>query len=113
MNERRLSKRRYSPSEKVICFSDRSGMPYPYAEMVYEPGTNLLVHKSESDGAWNRMDVLDDPVVPADAQRLEHPRPSPTQLEAISVFLTDADTEEGLFIDNLQQNQLIFGEDFF
>lgn len=39
---------------KFIC--DRSGMKFPYREAVKEPGTGLIVHKSESDGPWNPVD---------------------------------------------------------
>lgn len=37
-----------------IC--ERSGFKYPYSEHVVEPGTGLIVHKSETDGIWNRVD---------------------------------------------------------
>jgi len=39
---------------RAIC--DRSGFEYSYREMVREPGTRLLVHWSESDGPYNRVD---------------------------------------------------------
>jgi hypothetical protein len=35
----------------VIC--DRTGFRYPMRDMVVEPGTNYLVHKSVSDGSWS------------------------------------------------------------
>lgn len=38
------------------AISDRSGMRFPMNEMVKEPGTGFLVHKSESDGIWNLID---------------------------------------------------------
>lgn len=37
-----------------IC--QRSGLRFPYREMVVEQGTGLIVHYSESDGAYNRVD---------------------------------------------------------
>ncbi len=37
------------------AISDRSGFKYPMNEMVIEPGTGLLVHKSESDGEYNAV----------------------------------------------------------
>jgi hypothetical protein len=36
--------------------SDRSGFRHPMSEMVIEPGTGWLVHRSESDGMWNEVD---------------------------------------------------------
>ena len=35
------------------AISDRSGFRFPMSEMVREPGTNWLVHRSESDGQWS------------------------------------------------------------
>lgn len=32
------------------AISHRSGMKFPLSEMIREPTTNLLIHKSESDG---------------------------------------------------------------
>lgn len=39
---------------KVIC--QRSGFAYYMDEMVIEPGTGWLVHKSMSDGEYNLVD---------------------------------------------------------
>lgn len=38
---------------KASAISDRSGVRYPMNEMVIEPGTGWLVHKSESDGKYS------------------------------------------------------------
>ena len=38
------------------AISDRSGMKFPIKEMIYEPGTNYFIHKSESDGKYNAVD---------------------------------------------------------
>lgn len=67
-----LSKRRYSSKKGVKVFSERSGQPFDLSEMVREPGTNLLVHRTESDGQWNITEAFRDPIVPPDAQRLEY-----------------------------------------
>ena len=40
-----------SKTARAIC--DRSGFEYPMSEMVIEPGTGWLVHKSQSDGRWS------------------------------------------------------------
>ena len=67
-----LPKRRYSSKKGVKVFSERSGQPYPLDQMVREPGTNLLVHRNESDGKWNITEAFKDPLVPPDAQQLEY-----------------------------------------
>lgn len=40
-------------SKTAKAVSDRSGFVFPMSEMVIEPGTGWLVHKSESDGKWS------------------------------------------------------------
>jgi hypothetical protein len=40
----------------ATAISDRSGFRHPMKEMVIEPGTGYLVHRSESDGMWNLVD---------------------------------------------------------
>jgi len=43
-------------SSRAWAISDRSGFRHRMSEMVYEPGTGYLVHRSESDGRWNFVD---------------------------------------------------------
>lgn len=38
------------------AISDRSGFRHPMHEMIVEPGTGYLIHRSESDGRWNFVD---------------------------------------------------------
>lgn len=83
---KKLSYRKWSKTQKVKIFSDRSGMPFDYNECVIEPGTGLLVHKTENDGKWNRAEVYKDPIVPPDAQILPHSRPIPNEGENESFF---------------------------
>ena len=55
----RLTNRRSvvkSKNRLSYAISDRSGMRYPYNEMMYEPGTNFFIHRSESDGIYNEVD---------------------------------------------------------
>lgn len=40
-------------NSNASAISDRSGKKYPMREMVIEPGTGWLVHKSESDGRYS------------------------------------------------------------
>lgn len=39
-----------------FAISDRSGFKFPMREMVKEPGTGYLVHRSESDKNYNMVD---------------------------------------------------------
>jgi hypothetical protein len=48
-----MTKKRGSNASAI---SDRSGKRYPMNQMVIEPGTGYLVHRSESDGQWNQVD---------------------------------------------------------
>ncbi len=48
-----MSKVRIGRNKGASVISDRNGVRYPMSEMVREPGTNWLVHKSESDGQWS------------------------------------------------------------
>lgn len=75
MTDRVFTRRKYARGAKAYAFSQRSGLPYPYTEMVTEPGTGLRVHRSESDGKWNRVDMAKKPVLPAEPQTLEHAFP--------------------------------------
>lgn len=47
-----MRNKRYS---KANAISDRSGFKFPMKEMVIEPGTGWLVHKSESDGMYSEV----------------------------------------------------------
>jgi hypothetical protein len=41
---------------KAWAISDRSGLKFHLNEMIYEPGTGVFLHKSESDGMYNAVD---------------------------------------------------------
>lgn len=85
-----LPSRRRSSGKRAMAISDRSGQAFPYREMVEEPGTKLWVHKSESDGRWNRVDFEKNRVVPSgDAQRLDNPTNYPDQEVETQYDVTD------------------------
>lgn len=84
-----LPKRRYSSKKGVKVFSERSGQPYPLDQMVREPGTNLLVHRNESDGKWNITEAFKDPLVPPDAQQLEYVAAKPSVVIEDEVDISD------------------------
>lgn len=75
--ERLLKQRRMAKGKNVFIFSDRSGMPIKLSDAVIEPGTELVVDKTESDGKWNRVAMNIHPEVPADAQSLTFNKPGP------------------------------------
>jgi hypothetical protein len=45
----------FASSKNAIKICQRSGFKYPYDEVVVEPGTGLMVHYTESDGYFNRV----------------------------------------------------------
>lgn len=48
--------RTFATGKNAIAICQRSGMKFPYSEMIIEPGTGLFIHYSESDGMYNRVD---------------------------------------------------------
>lgn len=40
----------FARGKRAIAIDERTGFKKPYTEMVFEPGTNFFVHKSEDDG---------------------------------------------------------------
>jgi hypothetical protein len=42
-------------SKTALAICDRTGFEYPMSEMVIEPGTGWLVHKSVSDGKFSSV----------------------------------------------------------
>ncbi len=43
----------FASGKHAVGICHRSGFKYPYSELVFEPGTNYLVHKSETDGNYS------------------------------------------------------------
>jgi hypothetical protein len=58
---------------RMMSFSDRSGLPYLYREMIYEPDTEVWLHPSESDGNNNRIALAKRKTVFMDAKTPEKP----------------------------------------
>lgn len=46
----------FASGKRAWSISDRSGLRFPYNEMLFEPGTGIWVHKSETDGQYNIVD---------------------------------------------------------
>ena len=46
----------FAKGKRAWSISQRSGLKYPYREMIKEPGTGLWIHRSESDGRYNLVD---------------------------------------------------------
>lgn len=91
---------------RAIVFSERSGMPYYYDEMVIEQGTGLRIHRSEDDGTNNMRDQLFDPIPGADAQILKDAVDGPTPAETFSYYLIDTATDEALYVDLVESGTL-------
>lgn len=106
MTQRRLSKRRFSKGKRAWAFSERSGCPFPYTEMVTEPGTGLRVHISETDGKYNLTEIYKDPIVPPDAQTLQYPKGPPNAANALPAhfFFLGNDGDEPLYVDERTQD---------
>ena len=62
---------RYASGKFALRISDRSGMSFPYNEMVQE-WTGAWVHVSEYEP---KQPQLDPKYHPTDPQSLQHPRP--------------------------------------
>lgn len=75
MTERVLIRRKFASGSRAFSFSERSGLPFRYTEMMYEPDTGVWLHRSESDGKWNRVAMARKPIIPADPQALENTYP--------------------------------------
>lgn len=104
---RKLSTKLFSSGNKVMAFSERSGQPFPYNEMVVEKGTGLLVHRSEDDRDGNIQDATRDPIVPPDAQRLENPSAGPDVVNTLFLYLYDKATNEMLYTDRREQDGIV------
>ncbi len=98
-----------SPSKRgsnAWVISDRSGMRFRMKDMIKEPGTGYLVHKSESDGRWNAVDHPQ-----ANLQKYSTPYGDPFPVEnarpdiswVLDIYLTD---ENGNFITDSEGHQL-------
>jgi hypothetical protein len=84
----------------AIC--ERSGFRFPYKEMIFEPGTGLFVHYSESDGKFNRVDHPQNHIKGvSDNIALKNPRPD---TDISQTYLVD---EDGNYILG---NKLQFGQ---
>lgn len=51
-----MARKKFSSGKNAYSYSERSGERFLYDEMIKEPGTELWVHRSESDGRYNRVD---------------------------------------------------------
>jgi len=91
----RISKRF---TTRGFAISDRSGMKFPYREMVIEPGTGYLVHYTESDGMYS---IVNHPqnYIPGASDRATQRYPRPLASQTTSEDLTGLlQTESGLVL---------------
>lgn len=68
--------KKFAEGKKARAICDRSGMEYPMDQMVLEPGTNLLVHHTMTDGEYNIVDHPQNfpPRKLGDSMAIENPR---------------------------------------
>ena len=74
---------KYSTGKNAIAISDRSGLQFPYIEMVRE-WTGAWVHISEFESKQPQLEIK---VRGGDAQALEHPRPPERTAPAVTILL--------------------------
>ena len=74
---------KYSTGKNAIAISDRSGLQFPYIEMVRE-WTGAWVHISEFESKQPQLEIK---VRGGDAQALEHPRPPERTPPAVTILL--------------------------
>ena len=70
---------RYASGKRALAISDRSGMAFPYSEMVRE-WNGFLVHTSEYEP---KQPQLEPKPVGSDPQALYNPRPQPASVESL------------------------------
>lgn len=82
-------------NSKAWAISDRNGGRYPMREMIREPGTNYLIHYSESDGIYNYVDHpqahIDRYAQFGDPFPVENARPDIAWADQVDMFLQDQD----------------------
>lgn len=93
--------RKFASGKHGKSISDRSGQTFPYKEMIKEPGTGLWIHKSETDGKWNRVDHPRNFIkVKSDPQALRYPHPEQPFADNAGLILIDTGIPF-MFDDNL------------
>ena len=80
---------KFSSGKHAIAISDRSGLQYPYKEMVRE-WNGAWVHVSEFEPKQPQLELR---VRGGDAQALEHPRPSSRTPPEVAVLLPNTPFE--------------------
>jgi hypothetical protein len=97
--------RRFSKGKKARAICDRSGREYPMREMVIEPGTNLLVHRSESDGKWslNKHPQNFPPKKIGEASGIKNARPETGLPDGTLDYLVEASGGSGILVGGLYE----------
>lgn len=92
----------FAHGKKAWSISQRSGLRFPYNEMVIEPGTNIWLHRSETDGKYNRVDHPQGNVKapPADRMALE------------KIFIDGRYSQNPTFLSDENNNPIVFIEMF-
>ncbi len=92
---------KFASGKKAWAISQRSGLRYPYNQMIFEEGTNLFIHKSESDGIYNEVDHPQRNIkgVKSDAQALPYVSGDYGYSSNQISLLSDTDGQEIVFIE--------------
>lgn len=105
-------------NSKAWAISDRNGGRYPMREMIREPGTNYLIHRSESDGIYNYVDHpqahIDRYAQFGDPFPVENARPDVVWADQIDFNLQDENgnfvtDNEGRIIETLADLETLYG----
>lgn len=104
---RRSSRGPYASGKNAIAICDRSGFKYPWSEMVVEPGTGWLVHRSESDGKYSLVSHPQNfPADVTDYESLPWTRPELVDYESTAPFLI-GDSDGTVLVTTNEQYQAI------
>lgn len=91
-------RRKFARGKRATAICDRSGFKYLLRELVREPGTGLMVHKSMNDGMWNRVDHPQNfPADTSESLGLQNPRPD--LFTPVQNYLLDDDGVTMIFDD--------------
>jgi len=95
---------RYASGKRALAISDRSGMAFPYSEMVRE-WNGFLVHTSEYEP---KQPQLEPKPVGSDPQALYNPRPQPASKTSL-ILLNNNPFESVIYAGTTYVN--VFSED--
>lgn len=87
---------KFAKGRRALFICDRSGFTYPWRQAVKEPGTGLMVHRSESDGKFNIVDHPQNfpPTDLSERIALKWSRPDRDEVAADTTFIQTEDGQD-------------------